>query len=739
MKKYILPLLLLPAIAWGQARFGHLDAIELEKMYGSQLNTPSRSDSETVTLLMRVADDATVDRVESAGATVDQREGNILVVTVPLDKAEAIAATEGVVTVSLPKELTFHEWTSEWGPDLSRTSLGLDRIQSASSPLPQAYTGKGVVIGAIDVGLDPQHINFINSDGTHRVKRIWYSVMNGRQVFTQTVDTEEKVAKFKTDDYSQTHGTHMLGIAAGGFVDPTGNGPDLRGAAPEADIALAAGVATNAVLLKDLRNIVDYAKSEGKPCVINLSLGSNAGPHDGTDEFPAGLNEIASEEGVVVCVSAGNEGDGPIFMRHEFDSNATPLRTIINPTEYTASLWSGIALFPQAIGTMEIWSEDSTPFDIYFDVVKFGGATPEVTGTFLMPRDGSMYTASAGMAPSVKVDSVDYDNSAFNAVYRGFIGGATEVYAANNRYHADINLQLECSDAAAYQTYRVAMRIEGQPGKKVYIYGQTMSSVYPYQLIGGFEGYTAADGNGSINAMAGADKVITVGSCVTHNMGVANDVLGTTAYYSSWGHTPDGRLHPMVTTPGTRIISSMSGDYVEGDAYDANQISYYSYTDSNGETFHWTPMSGTSMSSPFMAGIAATWLSADPTLTVDDIVSIARETAGSPSQPSVNDGSGVVVNAFEGLCRILNLSGIDNVAVRETPYSISRDGNVLTIGSPATQNLSATVYTLTGSTAATATTAGQQLTIDCSALTPGIYVVSVNTDGSHGSEKIVIK
>ena len=41
-------------------------------------------------------------------------------------------------------------------------------------------------------------------------------------------------------------------------------------------------------------------------------------------------------------------------------------------------------------------------------------------------------------------------------------------------------------------------------------------------------------------------------------------------------------------------------------------------------------MSGTSMSSPYMTGIAATWLAADPTLTTADILRIARETADSP-------------------------------------------------------------------------------------------------------------
>ena len=38
-----------------------------------------------------------------------------------------------------------------------------------------------------------------------------------------------------------------------------------------------------------------------------------------------------------------------------------------------------------------------------------------------------------------------------------------------------------------------------------------------------------------------------------------------------------------------------------------------------------------------------------------------------------------------------------------------------------------------------ATEAGQSLTLDASALTPGIYVLTVATDNASKSEKIVIK
>lgn len=215
MKKFFIPFLFVPMLAWGQASFGHLDSIEFSKIKSNRLKSAPQSETDNrLTFFMRVADDAAAGRVAASGATIEQREGNILVVTAPIDSVETVAATEGVISVSLPKELTFHEWTSPYGPDLSRTTLGLDRAQDGVAPLSQAYTGKDVVVGIIDMGIDVHHISLLNPDGTHRVKRAWKHVQNGKAVATLTANTEEKVAKFTTDNTAATHGTHVMGIAA---------------------------------------------------------------------------------------------------------------------------------------------------------------------------------------------------------------------------------------------------------------------------------------------------------------------------------------------------------------------------------------------------------------------------------------------------------------------------------------------------------------------------------------------
>lgn len=764
--KQLLPLvMLIPCVGFAQAHFSHFDSIELGKMKAAETEriakAPSRSPlvsienevaGKPLTVFMRISDDATEERLVKAGADISLRAGNIVIVETTLGDVERLASTEGVVTVSLTEELRMNEFTSNVGVDLSRQWLGLEKMRTGASPLPGAYAGEGVIVGVLDGGIDPNHIMFDDEDGNPRVKRIINHVeINGNRL-TQKLETPERIRSFKTDADGNTHGTHVMGLLAGSFSAGE-DGPDFTSAAPKADIAVKCGVTDNARLIQGLKYITDYAKSEGKPCVINISLGSNKGPHDGTDEFPAALQEYASMEGVTICVSAGNEGADQAFIYHEFGENETEMKTFIAPSAYTDYLYSQVTMmpmYPQAIGQLEIWSDDDAPFTVYYDVYDITGRFPKRLSSFELEPFKTAYMSSTGRSPVSGADVTEFENASFNANYRdSFVGGNSAIYPANNRFYAELNYQLECPDANTYQGGIMGIRVvPSKPGQKIYVYGLPMSGYFGFSLLsGGFEalGFTGSYADGSINAMAGAKDVITVGSYVTHNFNSEISTQftpGTTSTFSSWGHTPDGRVHPLISAPGNFIVSSMSSYYYNllGDEDKKDErVVYYRHTDDKGKEHYWTVMSGTSMASPYMAGIVAAWLSADPTLSTADILSIAQETATRPVKTSDNDGTGYFVDAFEGLCKILHVSGVNNVvADTDVPYSIVCKGGVVTVKAPAASSVKAELFNLSGARAGSYASDGQQLVIDASQLGKGIYVLTLEIGNSIYSEKIAI-
>ena len=86
-------------------------------------------------------------------------------------------------------------------------------------------------------------------------------------------------------------------------------GPNpFYGCAPESELVASCGDLQDMFIAMGVDDIVNYAKLSGKepkPCVINLSLGSNVGAHDSTSVMNKFLAECGKD--VIICVAAGNE------------------------------------------------------------------------------------------------------------------------------------------------------------------------------------------------------------------------------------------------------------------------------------------------------------------------------------------------------------------------------------------------------------------------------------------------
>ncbi len=165
-------------------------------------------------------------------------------------------------------------------------------------------TGKGVLIGFVDSGLDLTHPEFLGEDGTSRVTALWDMTAEGTppEGFHRgaAFSGAEIAAGLVPSTDQNGHGTAVAAIAAG-----------RSGAAPNASIAaVKLGSSQTTDVMRAIKFLLDQAEARGMPCVINLSYGTNCGSHWGQTLFESYIDQSAQRGRSVIVCAAGNEGSG---------------------------------------------------------------------------------------------------------------------------------------------------------------------------------------------------------------------------------------------------------------------------------------------------------------------------------------------------------------------------------------------------------------------------------------------
>ncbi|MEO0140395.1 MAG: S8 family peptidase [candidate division WOR-3 bacterium] len=205
-------------------------------------------------------------------------------------------------------------------PDASYVHLGTGAWAQRS----KGFTGKGVVVGMVDSGLDWDHPDFWPSATDTRIMRMWDQTLIPEGGEESPPDFGYGVEYDSLDVVSGTprtidemgHGTHVMGIAAGDGSATNGLEPAGRyaGLAPDAYIISVKTTWLDADVVDGVDYIFRRAESLGLPCVVNLSLGSHYGPHDGTGPFEAAIANLTGP-GRIVVGAAGNSGNDPLHAR----------------------------------------------------------------------------------------------------------------------------------------------------------------------------------------------------------------------------------------------------------------------------------------------------------------------------------------------------------------------------------------------------------------------------------------
>ena len=137
------------------------------------------------------------------------------------------------------------------------------------------------------------------------------------------------------------HGTNVAGIAAGngsaGGPGPFQTPYRYMGMAPESKIIMVKTTFNNPDIVDGIAYIEQQAGILGMPVVVNLSLASNSGPHDGTGNFNAMVNGLVAP-GQVVVVAMGNEGSTNLHASGFIENNGSGSIAFSVPASLTTAL-----------------------------------------------------------------------------------------------------------------------------------------------------------------------------------------------------------------------------------------------------------------------------------------------------------------------------------------------------------------------------------------------------------------
>lgn len=211
-------------------------------------------------------------------------------------------------------------------------------------------TGRGVMIGFIDTGIDYANPLFRNRDGTSRIAAIWdqtidsetvpdaiagfqpfYGTVYSREQINEALSSEDPLAIVPSRD-TDGHGTFMAGVAAANRVESP---VSFSGAAPEATLAVvklkpAKPYLRDFFLIRDgvpafqendvmtaLSFLLATAGTLRMPLVVYVGVGTSQGDHDGTLPLGRQILNLTGAPGLAVVAGAGNE----VGYHHHFFGN----------------------------------------------------------------------------------------------------------------------------------------------------------------------------------------------------------------------------------------------------------------------------------------------------------------------------------------------------------------------------------------------------------------------------------
>jgi subtilisin family serine protease len=605
--------------------------------------------------------DAVTEAVKANGGSVKSALPKLVNARVPVGRIAQLALAEAVDRFEFSME------RGELLNDSMRVKTRVNWVHEGRAPLGQGYDGTGVVVGFIDSGLDLLHPDLRTADDQSRVYRYWDQVPGPNSASPApfgygTEWTQEELnsggALPVEPPALYGHGTTVAGTAVGNGL---ANGRH-KGVAAEADIII---VATNfsapnwkSTVADGVAYIIQEAEAAGKPAVINASLGTYLGSHDGNDAAALFIEQLIQEQGGRVMVAAAGNSNAldPYHMQTEVTSDTTWTWFRYNPN---SGLGFGAVFF-------EVWADAED-----FDNVDFAIGADRQSPSFRY-RGNTPYRTIDQLIGETVTDTL------FSL--SGHRLGVVEYYAAERGGQYQLQVLMAMPDTV---TYLYRFMTTGVGKFDVWSTGQygtsSMVNIAPQVgVVPGAEHYVLPDRNKHmVDSWACLSNVITVANYCNEvsyvdyagNMQTVPGTEEDISPASSAGPTRDERMKPDIAATGDITFTAAPLDAIQAiiDTQNGWKVDPGGMHIRNG---------GTSMASPVVAGAAALYLQRCPTATAQEIIDAVHRNA------RMDVFTGEVPNNYWGMGKLDAFNMLLNNAELQTVATEICDGRSVEVSVP---------------------------------------------------------
>ena len=689
-----------------------------------------------VDAFIKVSNDFDRSKTELLGVELNVKAGDFYTAIIPIEKLEDLFLINGIQKIEIGEK-------AKISLDNARTLTNVNQVQ-AGTGLPQAYTGTGVIVGVIDKGFDYTHPTFRNlATNQSRISKVWEQTETGTPPngfsYGNEIIGQTNILNNGYDLTTESHATHVTGIAAGsgGIANSL-----FKGIAYNSEIVLVPSDLSPEKIFNGIQYIFNYATSVNKPAVINMSIGSHFGPHDGTSDFDLACNSIVGP-GKILVGAAGNEGEDKIHVNKTLNSTNS-LLSFVNFPHLTDGTINPI--MSKGITQIDIWGEVGKPFSVAVNVYNiFLNSYDDFTPYINTVTNTSTYTG------------VIYDNDTTSPQDGCIVQIGTENSNANNsKPHAIIYIDNSYQDDVLNQ---LLIEVIGADGSvNAWHCGDGTAIFTDLNGITGITAGTAVGAtNGNTDMTVGeiggtGNSIISVGAFTSKNTytdysGNGHSITGTLydiANFSSKGPTADGRKKPDITAPGNVIVSSVN-HFDTTHNYNATNTETVSGLNDGTTAWAFATMSGTSMASPIVTGIIALWLQAKPNLTLAQIKTILQ--TQSITDSFTGTGSSIPNNTW-GRGKINALTGVQYINQFLNLETFNSSNNFVLYPNPTSSTVLATseeyydnveVYNILGQKVYMQSLGAilDNKEIDLSNLSKGTYILKFNNLEFSKSIKVI--